>query len=75
MDASNDGGLGAPCVDEDSFKQMADRHPKVRTMAYARKLRAQSCGFTITLGNDGCMRCILSPFGSDTGRNPPSNGN
>ncbi len=66
---------GAPCLDEDTFKQMADRHPEVRTMAYARKLRAQSRGFTFPFGNDGRMRCMLSPFGSDTGRNQPSNSN
>lgn len=64
---------GAPCLDEDTFKQMADRHPGVRTMAYARKLRAQSRGFTFPVGDDGRMRCMLSPFGSDTGRNQPSN--
>jgi DNA polymerase-1 len=63
----------APSLDEDTFKEMADRYPEVRTMAYARKLRAQSRGFTFPVGDDGRLRCMLSPFGSDTGRNQPSN--
>lgn len=66
---------GAPSLDEDTFKRMADRHPEVRSMAYAKKLRAQSRGFTFPLGDDGRLRCMLSPFGSDTGRNQPSNSN
>ena len=66
---------GAPSLDEDTFKEMADRYPEVRTMAYARKLRAQSRSFTFPVGDDGRLRCMLSPFGSDTGRNQPSNSN
>jgi DNA polymerase-1 len=63
---------GAPMLDEDTFKKMADTHPRVLVMAYARKLRGQSRGFGFPFGPDGRLRCMMSPFGSDTGRNQPS---
>jgi DNA polymerase I len=64
---------GTSRLDEKTFKEMSDRYPEIRTMTYARKLRAQSRGFTYPVGEDGRLRCLLSPFGSDTGRNQPSN--
>lgn len=64
---------GAPALDADTFKKMADRYPVVGTMAYARKLRGQGRKFEFPLGDDGRLRCMLSPFASDTGRNQPSN--
>ena len=64
---------GAPCLDADTFKTMADRHPQVRLRAYARKLHGQVRAFEPPLGLDDRLRCMLSPFGSDTGRNQPSN--
>ena len=64
---------GAPVLHSDTFKKMADRFPQVRTMAYARKLRGQGRKFDFPLGADSRLRCMLSPFASDTGRNQPSN--
>ena len=64
---------GAPALDSDTFKMMSDRYPSVRTMGYARKFRSQSRSFAFPLGADGRLRCMLSPFASDTGRNQPSN--
>ncbi|MDB4759249.1 DNA polymerase [Akkermansiaceae bacterium] len=64
---------GAPALAADTFKKLADRYSEVRTMAYARKQRAQGRRFEFPLGNDGRLRCMLSPFASDTGRNQPSN--
>ncbi|MCH1407706.1 MAG: hypothetical protein L7V87_01630 [Verrucomicrobiales bacterium] len=64
---------GAPALDTDTFKKLADRYSGVRTMTYARKQRAQGREFEFPLGNDGQLRCMLSPFASDTGRNQPSN--
>lgn len=64
---------GAPALDADTFKKMADRYPVLRTMAYARRLRGQGRKFEFPLGDDGRLRCMLSPFSSDTGRNQPSN--
>lgn len=66
-------GSGAPALDADTFKKLADRFPAVRTMGYARKLRGQGRKFEFPLGDDGRLRCMLSPFSSDTGRNQPSN--
>lgn len=64
---------GVPALDAETFKKLSDRFPAVRTMAYARKLRGQSRKFDHPLGDDGRLRCMLSPFASDTGRNQPSN--
>lgn len=64
---------GAPALDAETFKKMADRYPTVQTMAYARKLRGQGRKFEFPLGDDHRLRCMLSPFASDTGRNQPSN--
>ena len=66
---------GAPMLDEDTFKKMGDTHPEVLVMHYARKLRSKSRGFQFPLGPDGRLRCMMSPFGSDTGRNQPSPSN
>ncbi len=63
---------GAPALDADTFRKLADRFPKVRTMAYARKMKGQSRKFDFPLGGDGRLRCMLSSFASDTGRNQPS---
>ncbi len=63
---------GIQALDEDTFKKMADLHPEVRTMAYTRKILGQTRAFEFPLGPDGRLRCMLSPFGSDTGRNQPS---
>jgi DNA polymerase-1 len=64
---------GTPALDEDVFKKMADRHPEVRVMAYTRRLLGQARAFEWPLGHDDRLRCMLSPFGSDTGRNQPGN--
>jgi DNA polymerase I-like protein with 3'-5' exonuclease and polymerase domains len=64
---------GAPALDAETFKEIADRCPAIRTMAYALKLRGQGRKFEFPLAEDGRLRCMLSPFGSDTGRNQPSN--
>jgi DNA polymerase-1 len=64
---------GSPALDADTFKKLGDRYPAVQTMAYARKLRGQGRKFEFPLGDDSRLRCMLSPFSSDTGRNQPSN--
>ena len=64
---------GSLALDEDSFKKMADRHPEVRRMHYGRKMLGQLRAPELPVGPDGRLRCMLSPFGSDTGRNQPSN--
>lgn len=64
---------GSLALDEDTFKKMADRHPEVRRMAYGRKMLGQLRAPELPVGPGGRLRCMLSPFGSDTGRNQPSN--
>ncbi|MCU0776113.1 MAG: DNA polymerase, partial [Akkermansiaceae bacterium] len=44
-------------------------------MAYSRKLLGQLRSPSFPIGPDGRLRCMLSPFGSDTGRNQPSTAN
>ena len=63
---------GSLALDEETFKKMADRHPEVRVMSFTRKMLGQTKPFQWPLGPDGRLRCMLSPFGSDTGRNQPS---
>lgn len=63
---------GALALDEDTFKTMADLHPGVRLMTSTRKMLSKARAFGFPLGDDGRFRCMLSPFGSDTGRNQPS---
>lgn len=62
----------APCLDADTFKVISDRHPEIQVMACAKKLRGQTNAFQFPL-HAGRLRCMLSAFGSDTGRNQPSN--
>ncbi len=66
---------GKPALDEDTFKKMADRYPELRIMAYTRRMLGQAREFGWPMSRDGRLRCMLSPFGSDTGRNQPSNSN
>jgi len=64
---------GGPALDEKTFKKMSDRHPQVRVMHHGRRMLGQLRAPELPLGPDGRLRCMLSPFGSDTGRNQPSN--
>lgn len=64
---------GQAKLDADTFKEMGTRYPEVQTMAYAKKLRGQVREHEFPVGEDGRLRCMLAPFGSDTGRNQPSN--
>lgn len=64
---------GAPQLDDDTFKRVASRFPEVEFMRNTRRTLSQSRAVGFPLGADGRLRCMLSPFGSDTGRNQPSN--
>lgn len=64
---------GALALDDDSFKEMARSYPAVAPM---RELRASLSALKLNelaVGPDGRNRVMLSPFGSKTGRNQPSN--
>jgi hypothetical protein len=65
---------GALALDDDTFREMARAHPAevgpIRELRHAlSQLRLQE----LAVGADGRNRCLLSAFGSRTGRNQPSN--
>jgi hypothetical protein len=65
---------GALALDDDTFREMARSYPAeigpIRELRYALgQLRLND----LAVGLDGRNRCLLSPFGSRTGRNQPSN--
>ena len=55
------------------FADMAARYPEVAPLAETREVLGQLRAESISVGPDGRNRCMLSPFGSKTGRNQPSN--
>lgn len=65
---------GSPALDDDTFREMAKAYPRevapIRELRHAlSQLRLQD----LAVGRDGRNRTMLSPFGSRTGRNQPSN--
>jgi len=65
---------GALALDDDTFREMARAYPDaigpVRELRHAQgQLRLNE----LAVGGDGRNRCLLSAFGSRTGRNQPSN--
>jgi hypothetical protein len=65
---------GALATDDDTFREMARAYPvevgPIRELRYAlSQIRLNS----LAVGSDGRNRCLLSAFGSRTGRNQPSN--
>jgi hypothetical protein len=65
---------GALALDDDTFREMARAYPDaigpVRELRHALgQLRLSE----LAVGRDGRNRCLLSAFGSRTGRNQPSN--
>jgi len=55
------------------FEDMAAKYPAVRPLTEVREVLGQLRAESIAVGPDGRNRCMLSPFGSKTGRNQPSN--
>ena len=64
---------GAPALDDDTFREMARAHPEVSLMRELRHALSQMRLAELAVGHDGRNRCLLSIFGSRTGRNQPSN--
>ncbi len=64
---------GAPQLDEETFRRVAGRFPQVEFMRNTRRTLSASRAVEFPRGHDSRLRCMLSPFGSDTGRNQPSN--
>ncbi|MBL4846801.1 MAG: DNA polymerase I [Planctomycetes bacterium] len=63
---------GRLALDRDTFRAMARTHPRVAPMKELRSTLSELRLERLSVGQDGRNRCLLSPFGSTTGRNQPS---
>ena len=64
---------GSLALDDETFRQMARSYPQVAPIRELRTSLSQLRLSELTVGSDGRNRCLLSAFGSKTGRNQPSN--
>jgi len=64
---------GALDLSDDTFRQMARSYPAVAPLRELRHSLSQLRLNELAVGSDGRGRCLLSAFGSRTGRNQPSN--
>jgi hypothetical protein len=62
------GGLS---LDDETFKDMSEVHPWLRPLRQLRQALAKLRLTDLPIGKDGRNRCMLSPFGSTTGRCTP----
>ena len=60
-------------LDDDTFKEMSIAHPEIESLRQLRKTISLLRLSELPVGSDGRNRVLLSPFGSKTGRNQPSN--
>ena len=58
---------------DDTFREMARIHPQVAPIRELRSALSEMRLANLHVGDDGCNRCLLSPFRARTGRNQPSN--
>lgn len=64
---------GALDLSDDCFREMARAYPPVAAIRELRHALSQLRLNELAVGSDGRNRCLLSAFGSRTGRNQPSN--
>ncbi len=64
---------GQLALDRDTFRQQTRKHPQVASLSELRNSLSELKLEKLTVGSDSRNRCLLSPFGSRTGRNQPSN--
>ncbi|MCS3924107.1 DNA polymerase [Methanosalsum natronophilum] len=62
-------------TDDDTFKDMVKKYPELQSLRDLRYILGQLKLNKLAVGSDGRNRCMLSPFGTKTGRNTPSNAN
>ena len=62
-------------LQDDTFKDMARMHPQLAPLRELRGALSQMRLSDLHVGDDGRNRCLLSMYGSKTGRNQPSNTN
>jgi hypothetical protein len=63
---------GELSLHDDTFRDLAARYPQVEPLRQVRQLLGQLHKPGLTIGVDGRNRCLLSPYGTKTGRNCPS---
>lgn len=64
---------GKPKLDDDTFRQMTALYPEFRPLKDLRYALGQLRLNDLAVGKDGRNRTLLSPYGTKTGRNTPSN--
>jgi DNA polymerase I len=64
---------GALALDDQTFREMARMYPAVAPIRELRTSLSQLRLHELAVGADARNRCLLSAFGSKTGRNQPSN--
>ena len=64
---------GRLALDDDTFKDMAKRHPQLSLLRELRTTLSQLRLNQLAVGPDGRNRTLLSPFSSRSSRNQPSN--
>lgn len=62
-------------LDDEAFRDMANRYSWVVPIKEARSLSSKMRLVGLPVGDDGFNRCLLSPFQATTGRNQPSPSN
>ena len=60
-------------LSDKTFKERAGAFPELEPLRQCRKTLSQLRLNKLAVGSDGRNRCLLSPFGTRTGRNSPSN--
>jgi hypothetical protein len=60
-------------LEDDTFRDMSRTYPQLSPLKELRSSLASMRLSDLRVGQDGRNRCMLSPFGSSTGRNTPSN--
>ncbi len=64
---------GRLALDQETFRQQARKYPEVAPLRELRHSLSEMKLEKLSVGSDGRNRCLISPFGSRTGRNQPSN--
>lgn len=63
---------GRLALDDATFKERARAHPGLRQLRELRRSLSELRMSRLAVGSDGRNRCMLSAFGTKTGRNAPS---
>ena len=64
---------GRLALDRDTFKEMGRAYPIISPLRELRHALSEMRSNALAVGEDGRNRCMLSAFGTKTGRNAPSN--